>query len=62
MIGCRPVEMWWWQGKMCGQGQEDLENVKDDMKVLGLQPEWAIIIIIYFENVYFFHTKLGLDV
>ena len=29
---------------MCGQGREDLgrECVKDDMKLLGLQPEWAV--------------------
>ena len=28
---------------MCGQRQEDLGKcVKDDMKWLGLQPEWAI--------------------
>ena len=31
-------------GGMCGQGQEDLGKkwVKDDMKLLGLQPGWAI--------------------
>ena len=28
---------------MCGQGQEDLWSVKDDMKLLGLQPEWVMI-------------------
>ena len=27
---------------MCWQGQEDLGLCEDDMKVLGLQPEWAI--------------------
>ena len=26
--------------RMCGK--EDLESVKDDMKVLGLHPEWAV--------------------
>ena len=28
---------------MCGQRQKDVgECVKDDMKLLGLQPEWAM--------------------
>ena len=32
----RPVEMWRWKG-------EDLEEcLMDDIKLLGLQPEWAI--------------------
>ena len=36
---CRLVEMWWWQGWSVWAGAERLG---DDMKLLELQPEWAI--------------------
>ena len=48
MIGCRPVEMWWWQGWdvwILGRGRKTwyewtwYECVKDDMKAHGLHPE-----------------------
>ena len=35
MIGCRPIEMWAGAGRLG-------ESVKDDMELLGLQPEWVI--------------------
>ena len=42
MIGCRPVEMWRWQGWDTCKGRNRKtwrECVKDDMNRLGLQPE-----------------------
>ena len=42
MIGCCLAEIWRWRDEMCGQGQEDLETVSDDMKLLSLHPERAI--------------------
>ena len=43
MIGCRPVEMWWWRGEIAGRGRKTWrECVKDDMVELGLHPEWAV--------------------
>ena len=44
MIGCRPVEMWWWQGGdvQVGAGRLGRECVKDDMDELGLHPEWVV--------------------
>ena len=35
MIGCRPVEMWKSLGRNVEAGQEDLESVNNDTKVLG---------------------------
>ena len=41
-IGCRPVEMRKWLGRSVGSGgRKMLKSVNDDMKLLGLQPEWA---------------------
>ena len=37
MIGCQPVGIWWW-----GRSRTRGECVKDDMKLLGLQPKWAV--------------------
>ena len=38
MIGCRPVECG--GGEICGHGRKTWEeSVKNDMKLLGLQPE-----------------------
>ena len=31
MIGCLPVEIWWWQGQGVGMGQEDLERICDEI-------------------------------
>ena len=41
MIGFRSVEMWGWLGRdvWAGSGRFGRECVKDDMKLLGLQPE-----------------------
>ena len=43
MSACRNAVV---AGEICGQRQEDLERVcntvNDDMKLLGLQPEWAL--------------------
>ena len=42
MIGCRLVEMWRWWGIRVGAGARRLEECVNDMKVLGLQPEWVL--------------------
>ena len=45
MIGCRPVEGWRWQPWVRCKGRNRKtwkERVDDDMKVPGLQPEWAV--------------------
>ena len=43
MIGCQPVKMWWWPGSdVCAGAGRRGECAKDDMKLLGLQPEWAV--------------------
>ena len=43
MIGCRPVEMWAAGVRCVARGRRTWgECVKYDMKLLGLQPEWAV--------------------
>ena len=44
MIGCLLAEGWWWRGRGVGAGVGRLweQCVRDDMKLLGLHPEWAI--------------------
>ena len=43
MIGYQPVEMWRRSGRSVGAGAGILgDSVNDDMKLLGLQPEWAV--------------------
>ena len=50
MIGCRSVEMWWWLG-WDGAGRKNLgECVKDDMRLLGLQPEIGSVVQNYAEG------------
>ena len=47
-------------GEMCGQRQEHLgECVKDDMKFLGLQPEWAMFRDMWRDLVWGKHLTLG---
>ena len=44
MIGCLLAEGWWWRGRGVGAGvgRRGEQCVRDDMKLLGLHPEWAI--------------------
>ena len=44
VIGYRLVERWRWQGRDLwgGKGRLGKKYVDDDMKVLGLHPEWAV--------------------
>ena len=44
MIGCLLAEGWWWRGQGDrGRSRKTWEQcVRDDMKLLGLHPEWAI--------------------
>ena len=45
MIGCRPVEMWWWLGwdVWAEVGRQGGNCVPEDvMDELGLHPEWAV--------------------
>ena len=45
MIGFQPVERWRWWGEVRCRGRSRKtwrECVDDEMKVLGLQPEWAV--------------------
>ena len=43
MIGCWPVEMWKWLGGSVGAERKTWgECVNDNMKLLGLQPEWGM--------------------
>ena len=42
MIEYQPVERWRWQGRDVRSGIGRLEKSVDDMKVLGLHPEWAV--------------------
>ena len=44
MIGCLLAEGWWWRGtRGWGRSRKTLEQcVRDDMKLLGLHPEWAV--------------------
>ena len=44
MIGCLLAEGWWWRGReVGGRSRKTWEQcVRDDMKLLGLHPEWAV--------------------
>ena len=44
MIGCRPVEMWWWQGwdVRVGGRKTWREFVRDDMEEMCLHSEWVV--------------------
>ena len=43
MIGCRLAKIWRWRGKCASRGRKTWGGcVNDDMKMHGLQPEWAI--------------------
>ena len=50
MIRCRPVEMWWWQGREVRAGARGADRgrktwrecMEDDLKELGLHFEWVV--------------------
>ena len=42
MTGCQLVEGWRWQGRNVDRGQKTRECVNDGIKLLRLQPEWAV--------------------